>query len=42
MGFTETAHNAAALGCQVVEVEPGESLARALAAEVGAGSGRRR
>jgi uncharacterized protein (DUF58 family) len=40
--FAETAHNAAALGCQVVEVRPGESLAHALALEVGAGSGRRR
>ena len=40
-GFAETAHNAAALGCQVVEVRPNVSLAAALLAEVGALSGRR-
>jgi len=40
-GADETAHNAAALGCQVVEVRENTSLAEALLAEVGAGSGRR-
>lgn len=40
-GYEETAHNAAALGCQVVEVRPNVSLAEALLAEVGALSGRR-
>jgi uncharacterized protein (DUF58 family) len=36
-GFEEAAHNAAAVGCQVVEVRPNVSLAEALATEVGAG-----
>jgi uncharacterized protein (DUF58 family) len=40
-GWDETSRNAAALGCQVVEVRPDVSLAEALMAEVGAISGRR-
>jgi uncharacterized protein (DUF58 family) len=38
----QTLNTATALGCQVVEVRPGQSIAAALYTEVGAGSGRRR
>jgi len=40
-GYQEASHNAAAIGCQVVEVHPQVSLGEALMAEIGAGSGRR-
>ena len=37
----ETLNTATSLGCQVVELRPGQSIAAALATEVGAGSGGR-
>ncbi|MHB8719537.1 MAG: DUF58 domain-containing protein [Candidatus Dormibacteria bacterium] len=40
-GSEETIHNAAAVGCQVVEVRANVPLSQALAVQVGAGSGRR-